>query len=233
MHYLNHVRGFLVAIVHDSVGLIELDSLSVNCTNLNHVRGFLVAIVHDSVGLVHEGDSFLFGHVSSPLVSEEYFAVVGTEAGNEIVVFDLESMVIDHSEEGLSALSVDSSDDGGEPVGVHLHSLVVHALGDPVEVVLGLEEVSSILLNLILFAFLLKSSLQVLEIGHLSRASENGLFVESRDTSEVFNLAHGTIGDSSVSSDHDTVLVLASEDGRSSVNNTVRASLDGVLYFSN
>ena len=137
------------------MGFLESDTFGVDFTNLNHIGGFLVSIVHHSVGLVHQGGGLFFGHVSSPLVSEENFAVVGTESSNQIVVFNLESMVINHAEERLSVLSVNSSNNSCEPVGVHIHSLVVHALRDPVEIIIGLEEVASILFNFILLAFLL------------------------------------------------------------------------------
>ena len=103
------------------------------------------------------------------------------------------SVLVALSEEELVSRLVVSREDGHAPQGVHLESALVAVAGNPVEVITGLQEGSTVLLDLIVLLLLLQHLLKVLEVSHLSRGCVDTLVVEFLDPAGVFLLAHATI----------------------------------------
>ena len=91
---------------------------------------------------------------------------------------------------------------------------------DEVVVVAGGEEAGAVLSDLILLLPQVELLLQLLKVSHFSRASVDALVIELLDTARIFDLSHATIGNSSICSDHDSILVSNSHDACTNIDST-------------
>ena len=74
-----------------------------------------------------------------------------------------------------------------------------------------MEEASTVVLNQIFLILLIAGLDDILEIGHFARRSEDSVFTDLSHSPGVFMLEHGSVGDTAIGTNHDSILISQSE----------------------